>query len=107
VANLSWRGVRLTDVLALGRPLAEAVWVRVSSGEYAHPVALKGAERALLADELNGQPLGPEHGGPWRLVIPGARCFSSVKWVDHLELTAEPGERTGQAIARARLEHDK
>jgi DMSO/TMAO reductase YedYZ molybdopterin-dependent catalytic subunit len=100
---LRWRGVRLLDVLALGQPRADAAWVRVSAGEYTQPAALIDAEGALLATELNGQPLSQEHGGPWRLVLRGASCFSSVKWVDHLELTAEPGEATGQAIALSRL----
>ncbi|HEU0167242.1 MAG TPA: molybdopterin-dependent oxidoreductase [Chloroflexota bacterium] len=100
---LRWRGVRLLDVLALAKPRAEAVWVRVSAGEFTQPVALTDAEGALLASELNGQPLSQDHGGPWRLVLPGASCFSSVKWVDHLELTAQSGEASGQAIALARL----
>jgi DMSO/TMAO reductase YedYZ molybdopterin-dependent catalytic subunit len=104
---LRWRGVRLLDVLALGQPRVEAAWVRVSAGEYTEPVALIEVEGALVATELDGQTLSREHGGPWRLVRPGARCFSSVKWVDHLELTAEPGEGTGQAIALARLERQR
>ena len=103
VRNLTWRGIRLNDVLALGVPSREARWVRVSSGDYAVPLALVDAEQALLAEELNGQPLGLEHGGPWRLVVTGGVCFTSVKWVDHLELTMEPGEETGRAIAGARL----
>jgi DMSO/TMAO reductase YedYZ molybdopterin-dependent catalytic subunit len=100
---LRWRGVRLLDVLALAQPRTGAAWVRVSAGEYTQPVALVDAEGALLATELNGQPLSREHGGPWRLVLPAASCFSSVKWVDNLELAAEPGEATGQVIALARL----
>ncbi len=103
VPRLTWCGVRLLDVLAIAQPRAEAHWLRVSAGEYAVPLSLEEAGQAILADELNGQPLSLSHGGPWRLVMSGAACFSSVKWVDHLELAAEPGEASGEAIARARL----
>ena len=103
VQDLTWRGVRLLDVLRLAGVGDEARWVRVSSSGYAVPLALAEAEQVLLAEELNGQPISLEHGGPWRLVVPGGACFSSVKWVDRLELVAEPGEPSGETIARARL----
>ncbi len=104
VPGLCWRGVRLADVLALVAPLPAARYVRVCSGDYAVPLSLDEANGALLCDELNGEPLPLEHGAPWRLVVPGGVCFSSVKWVDRLELAAEPGARSGERIARARLE---
>jgi sulfite oxidase len=66
-------------------------------------VPLDEAGAALLCDGLDDQPLPLEHGAPWRLVIPGGVCFTSVKWVERLELTAEPGPNDGQRIARARL----
>ena len=103
VPDLSWRGVRLLDILAPCKPRPEARWVRVSAGPYAVPLSLDQADQAVLANELNAQPLDVEHGGPWRLVIPGGQCFTSVKWVEHLELCSEPGEASGEAIARARL----
>jgi DMSO/TMAO reductase YedYZ molybdopterin-dependent catalytic subunit len=83
VPNQRWGGVRLADVLALAQPLAHARYVRVRAGQYAIPLALGDAGTALLCDELNGEPLGLEHGGPWRLVVPGGHnhCFSrSVRW---------------------------
>ena len=101
---LAWQGVRLLDVLQLAGPQPAAGWARVSAGEYAIPIPLKDAAAAVLADRLNGAPLGTEHGGPWRLVVPGASCFTSVKWVDRLELAAEPGGASGERIARARLQ---
>jgi DMSO/TMAO reductase YedYZ molybdopterin-dependent catalytic subunit len=67
------------------------------------PLLLGDAAAALLCDELNGQPLTAASGAPWRLVVPGGACFTSVKWVSHLELTAEAGEASGERIARARL----
>ncbi|HLH26077.1 MAG TPA: molybdopterin-dependent oxidoreductase [Chloroflexota bacterium] len=103
VPGLRWRGVRLGDLLALAAPRTEARYVRAYAGEYAVPLALDVAGDALLAESLNGEPLTIEHGAPWRLVVPGGACFTSVKWVERLELTAEPGPDDGQRIARARL----
>ena len=103
VPQLRWEGVRLADVLALAAPRPEARYVRVCSGEYAVPLALGEAAGALLCDRLNDAPLPLEHGAPWRLVVPGGRCFTSVKWVTRLELAAEPGQASGEQIARARL----
>jgi len=104
VRGLRWQGVRLADVLALARPDPSARFVRVSSGEYAVPLPLPEVDRAVLCDQLNGQPLPVEHGAPWRLVIPSGVCYTSVKWVDRLEVAAEAGDNSGQRIARARVE---
>src|SRR5205823_13427947 len=106
VPSLRWRGVRLGDLLALVRPLASARHVRVYAGEYAVPLALDAAQDALLAEALNGEPLSVAHGAPWRLVVPGGQCFTSVKWVERLEVTAAPGAADGERIARARLQRD-
>jgi DMSO/TMAO reductase YedYZ molybdopterin-dependent catalytic subunit len=103
---LTWEGVRLLDVLELGEPRSGAGWVRVCAGDYAVPLAVNDAAAAVLAERLNGELLGLDHGGPWRLVIPGASCFTSVKWVDRLQLAAEPGDASGERIARGRLERN-
>lgn len=103
VPGLRWQGVRLADVLALAQPDPSARFVRVCSDEYAVPLSLPEADRAVLCDQLNGQPLPVEHGAPWRLVIPGGVCYTSVKWVDRLEVAAEAGDNSGQRIARARI----
>jgi DMSO/TMAO reductase YedYZ molybdopterin-dependent catalytic subunit len=101
-----WRGFRVADIVALSQPLPDARFVRVSSGGFVIPIAIEEAGSALLTDTLNGQPLALERGAPWRLVVPGGRCFTSVKWVNHLELTAEAGRDTGELIERARLSRD-
>ncbi len=103
VPGLRWRGVRLRDVIERAGVQDTARWVRLSAGEYTVPVSIDQAGSALLADELNGKPLTLEHGAPWRLVVPGASCFTSVKWVDRLELSTDPGDRSGERTALARL----
>jgi DMSO/TMAO reductase YedYZ molybdopterin-dependent catalytic subunit len=102
VPGLTWEGVPLVEVIAPARPASEARFVRVGAGGYVVPIPLEQAFRALLCDRLNGAPLTLRHGAPWRLVLPGGACFTSVKWVDRLTLTAEAGENDGERIARAR-----
>ena len=102
VPSLRWSGVRLADIVALADPLPPALFVRVCAGAYVLPLSLAEAETAVLCNELSGRPLAVEHGAPWRLVMPGAACYASVKWVDRLEVAPDPGENTAQTIARAR-----
>jgi DMSO/TMAO reductase YedYZ molybdopterin-dependent catalytic subunit len=100
---LRWRGVALRTLIALAQPLPEARYLRVGAGAYEVTLALDSLDGALLCDALDGKPLSPEHGAPWRLLVPGDRCFTSVKWVDRLEVTSAPGEPLGERIARSRL----
>lgn len=54
------------------------------------------AEGVMIADRLNGEPLGPRHGAPFRLVSPGQYGYKSVKHVSRIELHAErPRSRLG------------
>lgn len=98
----TWRGVRLIDVLGLAQPLPAAHYVRVHAGTFIVPIALAEAENALLVDTWNDQPLTVAYGAPWRLVLMGGACFTRVKWIERLEITAEPGENVGKAIAQLR-----
>jgi DMSO/TMAO reductase YedYZ molybdopterin-dependent catalytic subunit len=104
VPGLRWGGMRLSDIVVLAQPLPTASYVRAASGPWVVPVPLADAATVLVCDELNGEPLPVEHGAPWRLVPSGGLCYSNVKWLDHLELTAEPGEHAAERIARARLD---
>ena len=44
----------------------------------------------LLAWEMNGKPLSPEHGYPMRLVVPGWYGMASVKWLAEVTFLTEP-----------------
>ena len=105
VEDLGWRGLRLADLLALCRPLAEARAVRIHSAqdEFVVPLSLEQVQTALLCDSMNGEPLSLEHGAPLRLVVPGEVCFTSVKWVRRIEVVAEAGLNEAERIALGRL----
>lgn len=103
VRNLRWRGVLLETVVSLARPHPDARQVQASAGDFSISVSRDRAGQVLLALRLNAGPLAPEHGGPVRLVVPRGDCFTSIKWLDHLELRSEPGPNTAETIALARL----
>jgi DMSO/TMAO reductase YedYZ molybdopterin-dependent catalytic subunit len=107
VPSVRWRGVTLEAVLRLARAHPEARWVQASAENFSAPVPLKDAGRVLLATHIGADALPVEHGGPIRLVAPGGDCFTSIKWLDHLELRAEAGENTAQTIALGRLRPSK
>lgn len=46
-------------------------------------------EDAMLAWEMNGEPLSLAHGGPLRLIVPGYTGVNNVKYVKRLAFTAE------------------
>ena len=54
----------------------------------------------ILAYEMNGAPLPPQHGFPVRLVVPGWYGMAHVKWLVGIEVV-ERGRSTGfqQAVA--------
>ncbi|MDX1726172.1 MAG: sulfite oxidase [Pseudomonas sp.] len=52
-------------------------------------VPLRALEHAILAWELNGEPLPLAHGGPLRLVVPGYYGVNNIKYVKQVAFTAE------------------
>ena len=103
VPEQRWSGIALSEVLSLAGPLPEAKFVRVGAGAFVVPLAIEDIEAAVLCDTLNDSTIPLEHGAPWRLFVPGKSCYTSVKWVDRLEVTSQPGENAGERIARSRL----
>src|SRR5262249_20725684 len=62
---------------------------------------------AVLAYDMNGAPLPPQHGFPLRLVVPGWYGMTNVKWRTSIEVTDRPFEGFQQASAyRLRLDED-
>ena len=100
--DVRWQGIPAGAVLAASRPTPTARFVLIScAGGYDTnlPVADFAAGDVLLATDLDGEPLTPEHGFPLRLVVPKRYAWKSAKWVTGLRFLAgdEPGfwERYG------------
>jgi DMSO/TMAO reductase YedYZ molybdopterin-dependent catalytic subunit len=101
VSNVTWAGVRLSDILAdcHPRPTAKFVWSTgadygdfggLGVNAYVKDLPLKRVpSEVLVCYEMNGAPLNPEHGFPARLVVPGFYGTSSVKWLTRLTLAAQ------------------
>ncbi len=97
-----WRGVHLRDVLAQAGVATSATEVLCTGldrgtegGEeqlFQRSLALADAlaDDVLLAYELNGVPLPPQHGFPLRLLVPGWYGMTNVKWLTALTLLDEP-----------------
>ena len=95
-----WSGVKLERVLERFRPQPRATQVLVSGlDEHStlDPGSTPGASwvlglaqireaGAFLATEMNGAPLGPDHGYPLRLVVPGWYACAAIKWVNEIAL---------------------
>jgi DMSO/TMAO reductase YedYZ molybdopterin-dependent catalytic subunit len=100
--GLRWEGVPLTAVL---RPSAAATHVRFAGLDGHWAVMLLEDALAgdlLLADHLDGAPLGAKHGAPVRLVAPAHYGFVNVKHLCRIELlTAEPANSHGAASSLA------
>lgn len=52
-----------------------------------YPVSLEALKTAIVAWEINGEPLPLAHGGPLRLVIPGYYGVNNVKYLKLLGFT--------------------
>ncbi|WP_084960352.1 sulfite oxidase [Thermoactinospora rubra] len=94
-----WRGVPLRHLLQLAGLREDAVDV-VAEGldapfeDHGHvrrplPVS-KALADVLVAYEMNGRPLPPDHGFPARLVVPGWAGTASIKWLGDIEVSTRP-----------------
>ena len=66
---------------------------------YQRAMPLEDVGDALLAFEMNGAPLPPQHGFPLRLVVPGWYGMQNVKWLTRITLLEEPHEGYQNAVA--------
>ncbi len=108
--NARWGGVLLRDVLeeaSIGEGAGHVAFTGldrdVESGTGAPfggsvPVERAVADGTLLAYEMNGRPLAPEHGFPLRAVVGGYVGARSVKWLSGITLQAEPSGNYYQAV---------
>jgi DMSO/TMAO reductase YedYZ molybdopterin-dependent catalytic subunit len=102
VSTAYWTGVRLRDVLEQANVSPEAVDIafwgtdhgieRGYEHTYARSLApaVAAQDGVLLAYEMNGAPVEPQHGAPLRLVVPGWYGMASVKWLTRIEAIDRP-----------------
>jgi sulfoxide reductase catalytic subunit YedY len=94
-----WGGVRIRDILDVVRPLPTARWVvfysfgdgaEPNTGRYydCHKIEHMREPMALLAYEMNGEPLTEAHGAPLRLRNELELGFKQVKWIAAVEFVA-------------------
>jgi len=120
VGTAEWTGVPLADLLrnAGVRPDAvDVVFTGADHGiergveqDYQRGLSLGEAMKAdaIVAWEMNGDPLPPQHGYPLRLVVPGWYGMASVKWLRSIELIDHEFDGFQNAVAyRIRQEADE
>jgi sulfane dehydrogenase subunit SoxC len=100
VGTAEWGGTPLRPLLDEARPRPEAIEVLFSAldrgieggvpQDYERSLPITEVEQAMLAYEMNGAPLLPQHGFPLRLVVPGWYGMQNVKWLVKITVLDEP-----------------
>ena len=104
VGCATWTGVPLRSVLARAGLHANAVDVVFEGADHGPEAKLPGAPDihfarsvplatamrgdVILAYEMNGQPLTPDHGAPLRVIVPGWYGVTSVKWLSRITVSS-------------------
>ncbi|MFB3739133.1 MAG: sulfite oxidase [Candidatus Velamenicoccus archaeovorus] len=111
IGTAEWTGTPLAGVLeeaGIRRDTVDVVFTGADRGvqgdveqDYQRALSLPEAlrEEVLLAYEMNGRPLEPQHGFPLRLVVPGWYGMTSVKWLTRIDAVTEPFEGYQQVPA--------
>ena len=102
IGTAEWTGTPLKGILdeaGVSGAAAEIIFSGFDGGVqgddvqvYQRSLTIEEASREemLLAYEMTGQPLQPQHGYPFRLIVPGWYGMASVKWLDRMEAVGEP-----------------
>lgn len=117
VGTAEWTGTPLGPILeeaGLEEDVIEVVFTGADRGvdegveqvfERSLPLDEARRPEVLLAYEINGQPLPPQHGAPLRLIVPGWYGMTQVKWLGRIAAVAEPF-RGYQNATRYRLRQE-
>ena len=101
----TWSGVPVRDVVQALGGLVDGVPYMTGTGGEVLPAGidpktviversmpLSAMQDALLAWELNGEPIPLAHGGPLRLIIPGYTGVNNIKYIKQLAFTAKESD---------------
>jgi len=112
VSTARWTGVLLHELMAQVRPSSQGVDVRFEGADHGayhlNPVLpetsrddltfVRSLPLELTADPtagimiaylMNGEPLGPDHGAPFRVIVPHWYAVASVKWLKRIDVLTE------------------
>jgi DMSO/TMAO reductase YedYZ molybdopterin-dependent catalytic subunit len=109
VGTAEWGGAPLAPLLeeaGVNEGAVELLFTALDSGieggapqTYERALPIAEAEHALLAFDMNGAPLPPQHGFPLRLVVPGWYGMQNVKWLTRITVLEEPYTGFQNAVA--------
>lgn len=111
IGTAVWTGVSLADVLAEAGITPRAAHVEFRGSDAVQrggreigyrgsiPIGRATGPEVLLAWEMNGEPLAPEHGFPLRVVVPGVIGARSVKWLGSIHVRRTPSRHYFQQQA--------
>ncbi|MGE8317487.1 MAG: sulfite oxidase [Comamonas sp.] len=102
---VTWSGVPVRDVVqALGGLVDGLPYMTGTGGEVLpagidpksviveRSVPVSAMQDALLAWEMNGEPIPLAHGGPLRLIVPGYTGVNNIKYIKQLAFTAKESD---------------
>jgi DMSO/TMAO reductase YedYZ molybdopterin-dependent catalytic subunit len=90
--GMQWRGVDVAALIARAAPVEGASFVLAESvtGYTTNlPLTDLTEHPALVAHQVDGEALEPDHGGPVRLFVPHLYLWKSAKWLSRLQLLTE------------------
>jgi DMSO/TMAO reductase YedYZ molybdopterin-dependent catalytic subunit len=104
VSTASWTGPSLATLLERAGLRDDVLEILVSGADRGTPSGAHEPTRfsralpldkareldVIVAIEMNGRPLPPEHGAPARLIVPGWYGMASVKWIARIAALTEP-----------------
>ncbi|HXN03521.1 MAG TPA: sulfite oxidase [Candidatus Acidoferrum sp.] len=93
VSTAAWEGVPLSAALGQAEVATEAEEVVFTGADgFVRSLPIHDAlgDDVLLVDTMNDEPLTPEHGAPFRLVVAGWYGMAAVKWLAAIEVSRTP-----------------
>ncbi|PJF40361.1 MAG: hypothetical protein CUN54_05525 [Phototrophicales bacterium] len=91
VGNARWRGIQIGCLFdQMNSPSTPQYAQFYSADGYITSLPTDALSQAVLAYEMNGEVLLPEHGFPLRLTVPNHYGYKMPKWIGRIELTDEP-----------------
>lgn len=87
--DMDWRGVLANELLVLAQPKEHAKFVTLHGYDgYTTNLPLEALldDDVMVAHSVFGLPLGNEHGGPVRMIVPKRYAWKGAKWLKAIEL---------------------